>query len=308
LSFITGPNQQWGFKYEGLALNKKMKWFASVGIVYGKSSQLNYATVNNKAIAYHSSKGYAQTFIQPSFNISYRPAIKTKHTFGIGFKFEKVADTISKLNWKYANGHKTIKYAELSYNIQYANVDFMPYPLKGFIGEASILKRGFGNSFNLWQLTAKSSVTKPLTQKYFLNLRAAGILKMPFSQPYIMQPVLGYNEMTMQGYEGYVMDGTAGAYAKIILLREIVNTALHFPSQKIKRLNYIPLRIYGKIFGNTGFVYQPQLENNHLNNKLLFSGGIGVDIVGLTDFVLKIEWSFNQLEGNGLSLSRRSYY
>ncbi|MBD0331180.1 MAG: hypothetical protein ICV66_00850 [Chitinophagaceae bacterium] len=308
LSFMTGFNQQVAFQYEGIYLDKDLKWSAAIGASYGKSHSLMYATINNKGLVFSRDDGYVQSFFRPGIKITYRPAIKTKHTFGIGFNFEKIADTIAELNPSYANGLESYKFPELSYTLTYTDVDFLPYPLKGFMGEASVIKRGLGGDFNLWQIIAKSSYTWPLSQKYFFNIRTAGTLKLPFSQPYIMQPVLGYSDLSLQGYESYAFDGTAGAYVKAIFLRQLMNKTIHIPNEKIKQLNSFPLRIYAKVFGNTGYIYHPEAGLNQLNNKLLYSGGIGVDIFTLTDFVLKIQWSFNQLDGNGLSLSKRSYY
>ena len=40
--------------------------------------------------------------------------------------------------------------------------------------------------------------------------------------------------------------------------------------------------------------------NSLLNNKLLHSWGLGVDMVTAYDIVFKMDYSFNQLGGNGL--------
>ncbi|MBD0297790.1 MAG: hypothetical protein ICV84_21790, partial [Flavisolibacter sp.] len=75
-----------------------------------------------------------------------------------------------------------------------------------------------------------------------------------------------------------------------------------------KQLNNIPLRVYGKVFGNMGYFYHPDAKNNRLNNQLLYAGGFGIDIIGLTDIVVKLEWTFNQLGGNNLSLRDGTFY
>jgi hypothetical protein len=38
---------------------------------------------------------------------------------------------------------------------------------------------------------------------------------------------------------------------------------------------------------------------------MLYSGGLGIDILTLYDFTLKLEWSFNQIGQNGLYLHNR---
>jgi hypothetical protein len=45
-----------------------------------------------------------------------------------------------------------------------------------------------------------------------------------------------------------------------------------------------------------------------MDNTFLYSCGIGFDIVAFTDFVIKIEWSFNHLAENGVYLHRSTYF
>jgi hypothetical protein len=149
----------------------------------------------------------------------------------------------------------------------------------------------------------------PLNSKYTFNLRVAGMLKLPFRQTYVTKQFLGYNNMFMQGYEYNVIDGVAGGYTKAVLLRQILNTAIRIPSKKFERLNNIPIALYAKVYGNTGYVYNPEPGRyNSLNNRLLYSGGVGLDIVLFNDFVIKLEYSANQFRENGLFLHKRDYF
>jgi hypothetical protein len=69
-----------------------------------------------------------------------------------------------------------------------------------------------------------------------------------------------------------------------------------------KIYNKIPFRIYAKTFVDLGYAYiQPEF-GSRLNNRLLFCGGLGVDIVTIYDLKLAIEFSFNQLGQKGLFL------
>ncbi len=119
---------------------------------------------------------------------------------------------------------------------------------------------------------------------------------------------MGNDGLFLQGYEDYVIDGVAGGFTKLSFARQIINTAIHLPLKKVKQLNYIPIKIYGKVFGNTGYVYtkNPHISNA-LNNRMLNSGGIGLDIILFYDFIFKVEWSFNHLRQNGIYLHDRRY-
>jgi hypothetical protein len=62
------------------------------------------------------------------------------------------------------------------------------------------------------------------------------------------------------------------------------------------------------VYGNTGYVYNPEPGYNYLNNRLLYSGGVGLDIVLFNDFVIKLEYSANQFREKGLYLHKRDYF
>ena len=61
-------------------------------------------------------------------------------------------------------------------------------------------------------------------------------------------------------------------------------------------------------FGNSGYIYNPQPGDNFLSNRMLYSGGLGIDILTSYDFTLKLEWTFNQLGQNGLFLHRKTIF
>jgi hypothetical protein len=226
----------------------------------------------------------------------------------VAFNHEEFADTIFSLNPDFSSGDNVLRYPEFAYRMNYFDVDFIPYPTKGYIAEVSLRKKGLNSPINLWQLTAKGSGTWPVGKNYFFNLKAVGMVKLPFKQPYITRQFIGYEDQYMQGYEYYVIDGVAGGYTKATITRPILNTHIRIRSNKLSRLNNIPFKLYAKTFVNSGYVYGRGEGRNELTNKFLYSGGVGIDIVTFTDFVIKIEWSFNRLGENGLYLHNRNYF
>ena len=124
-----------------------------------------------------------------------------------------------------------------------------------------------------------------------------------------MQRLLGYNDAFMQGYEYYVIDGVAGGFLKTTFTRELFGMNVKKPFAKKAQADCsIPFRFFGKIYGNAGYVYNPQPGENSLSNQMLYSGGIGLDILTAYDFTIKLEWTFNQLGQNGLFLHRKSTF
>ena len=307
--FITGYTKQFSFSYDRLYIDREMKWGMNVGFATGKNRELNYNTIDNKQVFLKDNDHFVRNFVNANAEVTYRRAIKTRHRFGVAYTRENVHDTIVALNPAYFKpGHKTIQFPELYYSMSYFDLDYIAYPTKGYAAELQLGKRGFNSSINVWQLSVKGLGSWPLAPKMFVSLRAYGGIKLPFKQPYFNTRFLGYSDVFLQGYEYYVIDGVAGGYLKATLTRQLVGFNIKVPGRKGKASYNVPFRIYGKIYGNTGYVHNPQPGKNFLSNTMLYSGGLGLDIFTFYDFTFKFEWSFNQIGQNGLFLHNKSVF
>jgi outer membrane protein assembly factor BamA len=304
LHLADGYTKKVALQYQGFYFDKALKWAGSISFSHGKNRELNYMTQYNKLLAVKEPNGYLYEFYQGAFDLVYRPAIKTRHQFSIGYNYNRIGDTITKLNAHFSPSDNVYKFAYLSYIVSFTDYDFNPYPTKGRYGDISVYKAGIGNAVNLWQLSVKGIQYWPIGKKAYFSLKAAGMLKLPFQQPYITQQFLGYGDAFLQGYENYIVDGVAGGYSKQTIGYNLFNTAIPLPNNKwFKSLRTIPLKLYVKAYTNEGFVHNPNPNfHNQLNNRMLYSTGVGLDIVAFTDLIFKIEWSFNQLGQKALYL------
>ena len=308
--FIGGYTKQLSLSYDRLYIDKKLKWGLNTGFAVGKNREINYNTINDKQVFIKDENNYLRNFANANIELTYRGAIKTRHRIGIRYTMEEVGDTIIALNPSYfTEGKNRVQFPGIHYNMSYVDLDYNPYPTKGYAAEINIGKSGFNKYINVWNLTIKGSGSWHLLPKTFINLNVYGNIKLPFQQPYFTQRFLGYGDTFMQGYEYYVIDGVAGGYLKTTLTRELLNFRIRVPAtKKGKTPAKIPVRIFGKTYGNTGYVHNPQPGENILSNKMLYSGGFGIDILTFYDVTFKFEYSFNQLGQNGLFLHRKSIF
>ena len=304
-----GYTRQLSFSYERPFVDKKMKWGIGAGLAAGKNREVNISTDSNKQVFFKDENSFVRRFFSVRAEANYRPAINTKHKFGIAYTQERVSDTVIKQNPAYfTNESTTLRFPELYYRMTFFDVDYIPYPTTGYAADVYISKRGFNQSMNLWQLSAKALGSWPVAPKTFLSLRLQGHLKLPFRQPFYNQRMLGYGDAYLQGYEYYVTDGVAGGIARATISRELFNFKINVPTKKGRDAFRIPFRVLAKVYGNTGYVHHPETGTNFLRNKMLYSGGAGIDIVTLYDFTTKLEGSFNAVGQNGLFLHKKSIY
>src|SRR5436190_8725064 len=306
---MSGYTQQVSMNYDRLYIDRKMKWGARVGVALGKNREVNYNTINNKEVFLKDTNNFIRSFFKTYLELTYRRAIKTRHRFGIGYTEERVEDTIVALNPKYFTlGRSHIRFPEIYYTMNYHNVDYIPYPLKGFETQVSLSKKGLNHIVNVWQLDLSTGNYWQLFPKTYLSINTVSTLKLPFKQPFFNSRLMGYGEMFMQGYEYYVIDGVAGTCVKTTLSKKFFDFGVPLRVTKKQTIDRIPFRIFGRIYSNAGYVYNPTPGFNNLNNKMLFSGGVGLDIVTIYDVSIKLDWSFNQLGQNGIYLHRTNNF
>jgi len=123
----------------------------------------------------------------------------------------------------FENGRRKVVYPELIYNFNYTDVDYVSYPLNGIIFETSLTRRGVDRDMNLWQLSTRLTRSFPLARKWWFGVQNINVLKLPLSQPFYNQGLIGYGDLYLRGLDRYVVDGTAGFVLKNTLFHELVN-------------------------------------------------------------------------------------
>lgn len=307
---VAGYTRQYSFSYEQPFADKKLKHGFGVGFSFNQNRQVNHLTQFNKQLFFPESNnntelGILKQQVKLDLSYSYRPDIYRKHNVRLSFIDEKINDTILKLNPDYFfDGKKTQSFPELSYTYTYSNVDSIAYPLRGIIHGFTLTQKGLGLSkgMNVWQLDASVSKYITIAQKNHISVQLYGKLKLPFNQPFYNLKAIGYNDFFMQGLENYVIDGVASGITKITFRRKILQTSIGTAIHKKDSYYRIPIKIYFKTYANFGYSYLKNPVNTLLNNKMIYSGGLGLDIITFYDFQLKLEFSFNQLGQNGLFL------
>jgi outer membrane protein assembly factor BamA len=304
LWLLTGYTKQFQFQYELPYVDKSLRYGARIGFSYMNNTEVNYATTNNEQMFYphpdSSSSNIVARQWSGNIDITYRPAIKTRNTLRIAFVKQVVDSAIIARNPKYfSTGSTTLSFPEFSYRLEYTDLDYNPYPQKGVSGEVGLLKRGLNKDFNMWQLTAKGGMHGFLATKLSYSVTASGVLRVPFDQPFINMRLLGYGDFYLRGLEKYVIDGVGAMLLKNTLRRQVFQFYIPTPFRSHEK---IPFTIFAKTYADVGYAYNKSAYTNTLNNRMLYTGGFGVDVLTFYDLSFKFEYSFNQLGQSGFFL------
>ena len=303
---LNGYARNISFNYTAPYSNHSLTEGFSAAASYTQNREIPYKTTSNNKLALVKSG----KFVRENFSVAGTYIKRTGHywrqTFGIAYTFNTVADTIlsASYNPDYFNGDRSYQnFPDLFYTVQYLNVDNNAYPLKGKVGKLGIHKRGFEFSGGINALILDGIYARYFDhgKGWYSGISLMARVTAPFKQAYINQKAFGFSEYYLRGLENYVIDGPASGLVKATLKKHLLTFKLPVPF-RWNVLPYIPFSFYAKIYGDAGYAYQRDQLNTMLNNKLLYTGGFGLDILTLYDINFRIEYSFNQLNENGLFL------
>ena len=306
---IDGYNQQISLRYDIPFLDKKLQHGINIGMGYMRQRELNYATSStNTQLFLKLNNDYAKTSKRIDVTYSYRPNQKARHYFRAGYYTESIADSIFKVNSLYfPDSIKTVGYFAFNYSFNYYNADYNAYPSKGYIFNANVSKKGLDKINNQWMIDLHGTYATHLWKNSILVLDAAAAIKFPINPYFYNQQFFGSGTYQLSGQEYNVVDGMSGVLAKSTIEQKLFTYIFKNPIHS-KSHDKIPFSFYLNVFGNIGYCDNPYYSTS-LNNKVMYTYGIGLDVVSIYDLVFKISWSFNQLNVNGLYFhSRNDFY
>ncbi len=297
-----GYTQKLGVSYMRPYVNKGQTNGLGFSLSVSQSRQTYYSTDSDKLV-------YAGTYSGPvvwreaecGISYIYRPAYASRHIFQLSYKDYSVSDTILKLNPDYyLNKSDRARFVELYYRYEFNGVDNWNYSLEGFkLMTTGVVRSGIEGLKFQGFANVEAGVFRSPVPRWYVSAIFRGRLMYPQGQPYYFQGGLGTQTDYVRGYEYYVIDGSNYGLLRLDLKREIFNNTYSIP---VKYFTAIPLRIYPKIYMDAGYVSSPTPGNSFLSNQLLYSAGVGIDVVTLYDIKFRFEYTFNHLGQNDLYL------
>lgn len=307
---LNGYSRNFSVSYNSPYSNPSLTEGFSVAAGYTQNREISYGLSKDNKLKQFSNGTFVRNILNVEGNYQIRKGFYNRSFFILRYVYQQITDSvIMKYNPNYFGTDKsgTSDFPEMGYSFNHIDVDNVAYPLIGKVKSLNLLKRGLGLTGGNNMLMVEGSYAgfaKPFKNWYFSGM-VNGMIKLPFRQSYLNQRALGYGSYTMRGLEYYVVDGVMASLAKGTVRRKLLSFKIPFPF-KIKSIPYLPFTFFGKSYADLGYCFNKEEFITNLNNKLLYSGGIGIDVLMLYDINARFEYSFNQLGEKGLFLHVRS--
>jgi outer membrane protein assembly factor BamA len=306
--FKVGFENQFSIGYRIPNLNKKKTWGIYMAAGYSEYREVNYTSVGNKRIFYKSLDGPGRQVVFGRMDLTYRRSLNSRHTIGLNYNQIRVDSNVQDLSTDYLKGNKAqTDFFTLRYYGKYDTRDYIEYPLKGYKVELYVYKYGLGllqnEGLNLLTTTLGVYWHKPIKGRWYFANSVVGKMSFFDDPPYSLQQGLGYKN-AIRGYELYVMDaqnyGVVKTNLKFALIKKKEFSLNWFPIDKFSKPYF---SMYLNAYFDFGYADDTlYAQENLLSNKWAYGYGLGLDITGFYDFIMRLEYSFNREKESGFFL------
>lgn len=296
----AGFNRQLEVDYTTPYLTEGMRSRLKFGFGILSSKELPYMSTDSNKLVYHQSDQSIRKTWNAAAAFIIRREIRKREWLRFSLNGIHLFDSIHVLNPDYfSDRFNRIVFPEVEYKMKYDDVDNIMYPLRGNKYEIILSKRGLGWSGGLNRLMASAfgKWYRPLGRDWFSRMEFRGQVMLPFNQPYYNTRTMGYGDDYVRGFEFFVVDGVASFVARADLKKRLAFFEL---PTLLKSRDYrrIPFTIYAKMYGDAGSAYNRR--QTLLGNRMLFGGGVGLDIVTVHDIAVSVNFSLNSLGQSGI--------
>ena len=301
LGFIRGYTQQNIIRYQLPFFDKKLKYGIGGGWQNYNQKEINYTTEKDKQVFAKTNdvvrKGY-----RANLNLSYRPNLFERHSLQLGYGKEELSDSGFLIQPNFLASHKKVMtYGDITLGYTKIAFDYNAYPTKG-AGTELVLFQRFSEGAPLTSIQFRKLKAHSFSKHNFIFFESNSQVKFLPNYNYLDSRLLGYGNLQMNGLEYYVVDGNAATVFKTAFHHSLGSITVKNPLTQ-KFLPEVKYDFWIRIFSNLGYVYSDRPSNtNKLSNTLIRTAGIGFDVISIYDFVLKIDYSVNQLGDKGVYL------
>lgn len=277
-------------------------------IFYAQAKEWGLNTLDNRLELVNNEDSVMIRRFRLTAGLRFQKGVYNRQDAELRFHQHEISDFAANENPDFfLNGNTQQRYFALTYKFTSDYRDFRPYPLKGYFLSASITKEGFGifKDINTLIIEPSFAYYQPIYKKFSAAFDLRGKTSLIRSQPpYFNSRAIGYRPNHLRGFEYYVIDGLDYAMARTSLRYEWLDKNFSINRKKENRKRkYFPLKIYSTIYQDNAYINNPFYnQTNNFANQHLWSIGTGLNFVIYNDFVLQIEYSWNEFNEGDLFL------
>ncbi len=203
-------------------------------------------------------------------------------------------------------GMKDATYMNLYIEYAYDTRNSRTYPLNGTYMKGFVDKRGMGiigHDVDYFYYGVDFHFYQQLSKKWYVAEMLKFVNSSSENIPYFFKQNLHSREDFIRGYDYYALRGDQMYYFRSNVKYELVKPRIK-PARKEKhkdsQFRNLPYAFYLNTFADVAFLRDNFYGDvNPLNNRFLYSWGVGIDFITYYDMVLRFEYAFSIIGKHG---------
>lgn len=308
---MFGYDRQMMVDYDIPFVTKKMKWGLFMGGHAKTSHSILYSVTDNRSVFSPKFTNHAQSAHALHLGVRYRHKIHISHSAKLQFEQHILNDSIATLNPLYlGDSISSSKNLSLSYLLKIDHRNYATYPLLGYYfdveGKYMLIFHDMQLRKSLVWLRSTFRKYRQLTPRLYYAFAITGFSCNNAAYPFHLQEnSLGFGRFYVRGYEKYLFKTQhyllGKQNIKFALLKDYVFRLFGIKNDTFGK---VPLSIFLTMFSDAA-LYNDQYfsPTEDFDKSLIFSFGIGLDIVTYYERVLRIEFTCNRRNERGIYFS-----
>ncbi|EAZ79973.2 POTRA domain-containing protein [Algoriphagus machipongonensis] len=293
-------------QYSKPYIDKNQKHGLAVQFKYFNNKTLAVKSEYNRQVFYTSpDEDVLRKNIAAALRYTYRRSFYNFHYVTLGFNHTWVSPLVLAESPNYfQHGTNSLRYLYMTYTFRHDRRDNVAYATDGELLELSMTKYGIFFTDELDEVEVNLTANKyfKISDKFNFNTGLTAEWFLSARQPYTLVRGIGYNPNFIRGYELNVIEGQQLYVHKNSFRWKFFDHDFDISKAvPLEQFNTIPIRLYLSANFDHGYVTDRNdiPTNQRLANQYLIGYGLGIDMVGLYDNVLRFEYSLNNMgEGN----------
>lgn len=306
--FQQGFTKKYELIYTLPYVNKNKTLGVNINFLHTREKEIGYTTLGDELIFSSDSDRPLLRRFRLGAGALYRRRLNLTHHFNLTFHENFIDESVrTELNPDFFLGEKTQRYLDASYRLVLDKRDIRPYPMHGFLLDASLEREGLLVHEGRDALNALAAFQQFFSfgKKWSAGFVVKGKLGLLRNkQPYYGSQALGYEPDFIRGYEYYVTDGLDYGYNKSLVRYQLFNREINLGQyMRLESFRVMPIKLFLVLHNELGYANNPfYKEGNPLANDLLWGTTLGLDLVLYYDKVFNFELSRNRLGEYGFYL------
>lgn len=306
----TGSSEKLGFGYDIPWVGKGQKVGFKTAVVYSSDAVVEYGSHNNERLMLYDKRSVKSLTLGSQWSM--RPNLYNYANIKLFVNHTSISDSLYQLNPNFLpDTSQSVINADLYIDYIYDTRNSKTYPLKGQYLKGFVNKKGLGilsHDVDYFFYGIDFHFYQTISKKFYVAEMVKAVKSSSDNVTYrYLQNLTSKNDY-IRGYDYNALRGEEMFYFRGNVKYELVQPTIKRPkwaSPDSKFLNF-QYALYLNLFSDAGYVknYSAStdpldLNFNPLNNKMLYSWGLGLDLVSYYNLVLRFEYVFTSENTNG---------